>query len=105
MMSVMAKNGVWKNVTTSFNNWRGAQGSYYNWNTGGFHFYNAHDQTISGLVTAYNQTHGVHWDTDAQNVTVPTWLQPRTWPSVRSSKRAKGLSPSRTVTCAATTWA
>jgi len=70
MMSVMAKNGVWKNVTTSFNNWRGAQGSYYNWNTGGFHFYNAHDQTISGLVTAYNQTHGVHWDTDAQNVTV-----------------------------------
>ncbi len=70
MMSVQTKFGEWDSVTTSFNNWRGAQGAYYYWNSGGMHFYQAHNHTISGLVTAYNQTHGVHFDTDNANINV-----------------------------------
>ena len=68
MMSFQTKYGLWQGVTTSFNNWRGAQGAYYFWNSGGTHFYSGHNQTITGLVTAYNQTHGMHFDTDNSNV-------------------------------------
>jgi hypothetical protein len=74
MMAVSVKYGLWRSVTTSFNNWRGAQGSYYNWSSAGIHFFSDHDVTVSGLVTAYNQTHGVHWDTDNANVTVSNML-------------------------------
>jgi hypothetical protein len=70
MMSTYTKYGLWESSTVSFNNWRGAQGVYDTWASGGFHFYGAHDHTVSGFVTAYNQTHGVHWDTDNQNITV-----------------------------------
>jgi hypothetical protein len=62
------KLGLWKSVTTSYNNWRGGQGAYYNWNSGGAHFYSSHNDTVSGLTTAYNQTYGIHWDTDVANV-------------------------------------
>lgn len=74
MMSVQTKYGAWKSITTSFNNWRGAQGSYYYWASAGIHFYQDHDHTVNGLVTAYNQTHGVHWDTDNANITVTKML-------------------------------
>ncbi len=74
MMSVQTKFGEWNNVTTSFNNWRGAQGSYYYWASAGTHFYQDHDHTVNGLITAYNQTHGVHWDTDNANITVNNML-------------------------------
>ena len=60
--------GLWKGVTTSYNNWRGGQGAYYNWNSGGAHFYSPHTDTVVGLTTAYNQTYGIHWDTDVANV-------------------------------------
>lgn len=69
MMATQTKFGLWKNDTTSFNNWRGAQGSYYYWASGGTHFFSQHDQTVTGLQTAYNQTHGVHLDTDNANIT------------------------------------
>ena len=69
MMSFQTKFGLWQSVTTSFNNWRGAQGAYYYWNSGGMHFYSAHEHTITGAVTAYNQTHGIHFDTDNANIT------------------------------------
>jgi hypothetical protein len=61
--------GLWQNDIASFNNWRGAQGAYYACNTGGAHYFGAHNDTISGLTTAFNLTHGVHWDTDNQNIT------------------------------------
>jgi hypothetical protein len=70
MMSVQTKFGLWQSVVTSFNNWRGAQGAYYYWNSGGMHFFSDHDHTITGAVTAYNQTHGIHFDTDNANITV-----------------------------------
>jgi hypothetical protein len=74
MMSVQTKYGLWQGVTTSFNNWRGAQGAYYNWNSGGIHFFSDHDQTITGLTTANNQTHGIHFDTDNANITATNVL-------------------------------
>ncbi len=63
------KNGLWSNDTASYNNWRGAQGTIYNWNLGGFHPFQVHSSTISGMNLYYNQTYGSHWDTDHRNIT------------------------------------
>jgi hypothetical protein len=60
--------GLYKNVTTNYNNWRGAQGAYYAWDSSGSHFFAVHSDTISQYISAYNQTHGIHWDTDIANV-------------------------------------
>ncbi len=70
LKGTMTKSGLWQNNTASFNNWRGAQGAYYVWNTAGAHFFESHNDTVNGLTLAYNQTHGVHWDTDNANITV-----------------------------------
>jgi hypothetical protein len=64
------KNVLWQGTTASYNNWRGAQGAYYTWNTGGFHIFSDHTETWSGVNATDNETFGVHWDTDNQNVTV-----------------------------------
>jgi hypothetical protein len=61
--------GLWQADTASYNNWRGAQGAYYGCNTAGFHASLAHDDTINGLTTTFNQTFGAHWDTDNANIT------------------------------------
>jgi len=74
MMSVQTKFGLWQGVTTSFNNWRGAQGAYYYWNSGGMHFFSDHEHTINGATIAYNQTHGIHFDTDNANITASNVL-------------------------------
>jgi len=74
MMSVQTKFGLWQAVTTSFNNWRGAQGAYYYWNSGGMHFFSDHDHTINGATIAFNQTHGIHFDTDNANITASNVL-------------------------------
>jgi hypothetical protein len=63
-------NGLWTNDTAEYNNWRGAQAGYYACNTGGSHPYQAHVDTINGMTLAYNQTYGIHWDTDNANITV-----------------------------------
>ncbi len=70
LQGTQTKYGLWQNDVASYNNWRGAQGAYYSWNTSGAHFYEIHNDTIDGLTLAYNQTHGVHWDTDNTNITV-----------------------------------
>ncbi len=62
------KNGLWQSDATSYNNWRGAQAGYYACNTSGLHAWGVHDDTIDGLTVAYNQSYGVHWDTDNQNI-------------------------------------
>jgi hypothetical protein len=64
------KNGLYQSDTASYNNWRGAQGSYYWWNSAAAHFYQLHDLTVNNLTTSFNQTHGIHLDTDNANVTV-----------------------------------
>ncbi len=63
------KYGLWQSDSASYNNWRGAQAAYYACNTGGFHASLAHNDTIDGLTTSYNQSYGIHWDTDDANIT------------------------------------
>jgi hypothetical protein len=60
--------GLWQSDTASYNNWRGAQGAYYVCNTSGFHAWEVHDDTINGLTVSYNQTYGIHWDTDNASI-------------------------------------
>ena len=62
------KYGLWQSDTSSYNNWRGAQGAYYACNTSGLHAWQAHNDTIDGLTTSFNQTYGIHWDTDNANI-------------------------------------
>ena len=62
------KNLLWMNDTASYNNWRGAEGAYYACNVGGVHAFLAHADTINGMTLAFNQTYGIHYDTDAYNV-------------------------------------
>ena len=61
--------GLWQSDTTSYNNWRGAQGAYYACGAGGVYFYEAHNDNINGFTTAFNQSWGIHWDTDNENIT------------------------------------
>jgi hypothetical protein len=60
--------GQYTNITSEYNNWRGAQGAYYAWDSAGGHFFAAHNDTVSQYVSAYNQSHGIHWDTDVANI-------------------------------------
>lgn len=69
MGATQTKSILWQNVAANYNNWRGAQGGYYFWNSSGVHLFEAHNDTVSGMTIAYNQTHGVHWDTDNANIT------------------------------------
>jgi hypothetical protein len=64
------KYGLFQSDVAAFNNWRGAQGAYYGWNDSGFHFSNDHTQTVENLQTYYNQSEGLHYDTDIENITV-----------------------------------
>jgi hypothetical protein len=61
--------GLWQSDTTSYNNWRGAQAGYYACNVAGLHGWEAHDDTINNLTVTFNQTYGIHWDTDNDNIT------------------------------------
>lgn len=67
--ATLTNHGLWQNDVASYNNWRGAQGSYFSWNISGAHFFEAHNDILTGLTVAYNQSHGIHWDTDNQNIT------------------------------------
>jgi Right handed beta helix region/Protein of unknown function (DUF1565) len=64
-----SKNGLWSSDEADYNAWRGAQGAIYGWNSGGFHFFEQHSNTVNGATSLYNLSHGLHWDTDNENVT------------------------------------
>ncbi len=64
-----SKYGLWSSNEADYNAWRGSQGAIYGWNSGGFHFFQQHNNTITGATSLYNQSHGLHWDTDNENVT------------------------------------
>ena len=72
--SFEAKNGLWQSDQASYNNWRGVQGAYYAWNRSGANFYSEHNSTYTGLTVLFNQTHGIHWDTDNANITASSIL-------------------------------
>lgn len=61
---------LFQNDNASYNNWRGAWGAYYNYNSGGYHYYQMHETTLNDVDAYYNQTYGVHFDTDHQNLVV-----------------------------------
>lgn len=56
--------GLWQNDFAGYDNWRGAQGAYYACNVAGFHPWAAHNDTLGGFTTQYNQSYGIHWDDD-----------------------------------------
>jgi hypothetical protein len=64
------KNGMFQSVASGLNNWRGAQGAYYGWNASGFHFTGDHTDQLYNLQTYYNQSQGLHYDTDNQHITL-----------------------------------
>jgi hypothetical protein len=61
--------GLYSNDLTGYNNWRGAQGAYYLCNVGGFHSWEAHTDQLTGYTAQYNQSYGIHWDTDNVSIT------------------------------------
>jgi Abnormal spindle-like microcephaly-assoc'd, ASPM-SPD-2-Hydin len=64
------KKGLWQSDTASYNNWRGAQGAYYSYDTGGGKFLYDHNGNFQNFTALFNQTHGMHFDTDNANFTV-----------------------------------
>jgi len=64
------KQGLWQSNTVSYNNWRGAQGAFYSWDTGGLKLLLDHSSTFNSLTTAFNQAHGMAFDTDNKNVSI-----------------------------------
>lgn len=72
--SFQLKSALWQSDTASYTNWRGALGAFYGFNSAGAHFFSAHDSTISGMNLYYNQTYGVHLDTDNSNDTFTSLL-------------------------------
>jgi len=61
--------GWWQSDTASYNNWRGAQAAFYGCNTAGYHASLDHNDTVNNLTASFNETWGIHWDTDNANIT------------------------------------
>ena len=64
------KYGLWQSDTANYNNWRGAQSALYVYDSGAVRLFLDHDGTFNNLVTLFNQTQGIHFDTDNENVTI-----------------------------------
>jgi hypothetical protein len=96
------KDILWKGSTASDNNWRGAQGAYYTWNTGGFHIFSDHGETWTGVNATDNQTFGVHWDTDNQNVSVTSLFDSRNLVAVLNEKNEGPLTITSSKFCNST---
>ncbi|MBV9339590.1 MAG: right-handed parallel beta-helix repeat-containing protein [Acidobacteria bacterium] len=68
--TTQVKQNLWQSDTASYNNWRGAQGVFYGWDTGGAKFMLNHGGTFKNLSMTFNQSHGIHFDTDNENISV-----------------------------------
>jgi hypothetical protein len=68
------KHGLWQSDTGNYNNWRGAQAAFYTFDSGSARFFLDHGSTFNNLTTLFNQTQGVHFDTDNVNVTMNSQL-------------------------------
>lgn len=64
------KAGLWQSDTANYNNWRGAQSALYTYDSGSVRLFWDHGSTFNNLTTLFNQTQGVHFDTDNENVTI-----------------------------------
>ncbi len=63
-----AQNGLWGNVEASYNNWRGSQGAFYFWSASGIYPYGEHNGSYSNINVNFNQSNGIHWDTNNENI-------------------------------------
>ncbi len=68
------KYGSWQSDTANYNNWRGAQAALYTYDAGSVRLFLDHDSTFNNLVTLFNQTQGVHFDTDNENATLTSQI-------------------------------
>lgn len=66
---IKLKYGLYQNDVAAYNNWRGAQGVYYSWGTAGAHSVQAHNDTYQNYSLPFNETFGIHWDTDNADIT------------------------------------
>ncbi len=55
---------LYQNNDSSYNSWRGAQGSFYQIGFDGSDFFLHHDSDFNGHTAFYNESSGVHFDTD-----------------------------------------
>ncbi len=62
------QDGLWQNVEASYNNWRGSQGSYYFYFASGIYASAEHAGTYSNINTNFNQSNGIHWDTNNETI-------------------------------------
>jgi len=68
------ESGLWTADEGSYNNWRGAQGAFYAFNVAGMKFGEVHDSTINGFQALFNESHGLHLDTDIRNITIDSFV-------------------------------
>lgn len=74
LKSHQVKYGLWSSVDASYNNWRGAQGGFYTWTASGAKFMLTHNSAFQHVSTNFNQSPGIHWDTDNADITVDSVL-------------------------------
>jgi hypothetical protein len=58
---------LYQNDESSYNSWRGALGGYYAYAFDGSDFFLHHNSDFNNLTANYNQSSGVHFDTDNAN--------------------------------------
>ena len=68
------KYGSWQSDTANYNNWRGAQAAFYTFDSGSFRLFLDHNSTFNNIVTLFNQTQGIHFDTDNENATITGYV-------------------------------
>jgi hypothetical protein len=61
------KSVLYQNNESSYNSWRGAQGSFYEFGFDGADFFLHHNSDFNNHHAFYNQSSGVHFDTDNAN--------------------------------------
>ena len=65
-----ATSSTWSNNETDFNNWRGAMVGLYDFAQGGTKVMHARTATVTGQKSYYNESQGLWFDTDNENVTI-----------------------------------
>lgn len=84
------KYGEWTSDEGSYSNWRGAQGASYALTSEGGDFLLTHNSTFTGMKTLFNQSHGMHLDTDALDVTVNSLLSAQNYHTAMEIEASEG---------------
>jgi len=84
------KYGLYQNDYAAYNNWRGAQGAYYSWGTSGAHSVEAHNATFQNYTLPFNETFGIHWDTDNADITADNLVATENLAAAAFSEKNEG---------------